>query len=65
MRVRERTNQYLSFEVPGILSFQAFPLTVFLFFDPGGLVHVPPVLILKYSALCPQSLFLCFVQFTE
>ena len=45
--------------------FQAFPLTVFLFLDPGGFVHVPPVLILKYYAFCPHSLFLCFVQFTE
>ena len=45
--------------------FQAFLLTVFLFLDPGGFVHVPPVFILKYSTFCPHSLFLCFVQFTE
>jgi hypothetical protein len=33
--------------------------------DPGGFIHVPPALILKHSAFCPHSLFLCSVQFTE
>jgi len=58
--------QYPSFEVPGILSFQAFPSTVFLLLDPGVFVHVPPGLILKYSVFCPHSLFVfCTVHRTN